>query len=228
MHREISVSYRLVRQNSPVGPQGSGPRPHRSRRTWVRLTGALGLAFLSPTLTGCTVWLHRHQETVSWQQESVLDERPVGSPEILITPHADGWGWTLTVHEQVEQTIARRGTKSWMGRPAYVAPGLSWAIAAVGCPALPFAVLGVAMNGGREPLPNGIKPTNSITERCLYPLIGLWPWPGEHLREGFESVVERARRERTWRPVGQGEVGIRFPLLHSSVRALRHRLISLP
>jgi hypothetical protein len=171
----------------------------------------LGLVSLTPILTGCTVWLQRRQETISWQQESVLDERLVGSPETVVTPHADGWGWTLTVHEQVEQTIARRGTKSWIGRPAYVAPGLSWGIAAVGCTELPFAVLGVTMNRGQEPLPNGIKPTNRITERCLYPLIGLWPWPGEHLRESFESVVERARRERTWGPVGQAEVGIRFP-----------------
>lgn len=205
------MSNRFVQQNSPAWFQSSGPRLHCSRRTWVRLTGVLGLVFLPLTLTGCTVWLHRHQETISWQQESVLNEQPIGSPEPVVTPHADGLGWTLTVHEPIERTIARRGIKSWMGRPAYVAPGLSWVIAAVGCTELPFAVLGVTLNGGREPLSNGIKPTTRITERCLYPLIGLWPWPGEHWREGFEDVDEAGRRERVWRPVGQADVGIRFP-----------------
>lgn len=213
------MSNRLIQQNSPAEPQGSGSQLPHSQGTWVRLTGVLGLLLLAPTATGCTVWLHRHQETITWQQETVLDEHPVGLPEAVVTPHADGLGWTLTVHEQVEQTIARRGTKSWIGVPAHVAPGLSWGVAAVGCMSVPWAMLIILM-GGPKPSPSSMshyssyssmKPIETVTDACLYPLMGfILPSSGGY-QVGSEAVTEKRRREWAWRPAGQAEVGIRFP-----------------
>lgn len=183
------------------------PRRWRVARRRAAIAGILVPALIS---TGCTTWIEKNHIHETWDDVQVVRERVTGEPERRVVPHADGLGWTVEVREPIEQTLARTGRRTWKGRKAYVAPGFSLLVAAVGCGAmLPLGTLMLAITPiARNPV-EPTKITRDITDTCFYPLIGLIPDLHWNNDTGSEPIAETDHSERGWRPVSQAEVGIR-------------------
>lgn len=171
-------------------------------------------------LPGCGPWWwQKLDERVIWESRQIIDERVIGEPDITHVRHADGAGWTVEAREPVRWTVARQGSRVWLGRPLLFAPGLSHLVAAMGC-----AWIGAETLLIRPVLvPEKSLYYEGLTELCLWPMLGWMPyapgtrwakaptekWQWFNWREGREPVTEPEATETGWRPLQGAELGLR-------------------
>ncbi len=173
------------------------------------LSGLAGLLALAQL--GCTVWIGKHDIHVQWDERRVVEERIIGEARASAVAHADGLGWTVDVREPVEQVLARTGKRAFTAHRFYVAPGLSWGVAALGCGVgIPMGVPVLALNAlvGRWDMFTERYVPEVLIGGCVYPLIGLVP--GGRNVKAWERIEDPEHREEAWRPVSEAEVGIRL------------------
>jgi hypothetical protein len=173
------------------------------------LSGLAGLLALAHV--GCTVWIGKRDLHVQWDERRVVEERVIGEARASAVAHADGLGWTVDVQEPVEQVLARTGKRWFTAHRFYVAPGLSWGVAALGCGVgIPMGVPVLALNAlvGRWDMFTERYVPEVLVGGCAYPLIGLVPG-GRNLKT-WEAVEDPEHREEAWRPVSEAEVGVRL------------------